>query len=92
MLVLTRKVGEGIAIGDDVKVIVMQVKGKQVRLGIKAGPETVVHREEVYNKIQLENKEASKASTGDVDEASRLFSRDTSKTKVIVSDNSDNDK
>ena len=60
MLVLTRKVGEGIAIGDDIKVIVMQVKGKQVRLGIKAGPETVVHREEVYNKIQLENKEASK--------------------------------
>ena len=43
MLVLTRKVGEGIAIGDDVKIVVMQIKGKQVRLGIKASPSTAVH-------------------------------------------------
>ncbi len=55
MLVLTRKIGEGIAIGDDVKIIVMQVKGKQVRLGIKASPKTIVHREEIYQKIQDEN-------------------------------------
>jgi carbon storage regulator len=48
VLVLTRKVGEGIAIGDDVKIVVMQIKGKQVRLGIKAAPTTTVHREEIY--------------------------------------------
>ncbi len=66
MLVLTRKVGESIAIGDDVKIIVMQIKGKQVRLGIKAGPTTVVHREEVYQKIQEENKKASLAQRSDV--------------------------
>ena len=59
MLVLTRKVGEGIAIGDDVKIIVMQIKGKQVRLGIKASPSTVVHREEVYQRIQDENRQAA---------------------------------
>ena len=92
MLVLTRKVGEGIAIGDDVKVIVMQVKGKQGRLGIKAGPETVVHREEVYNKIQIENKEAATASKSSVDEASKVFSKDTSKTKVIINGKKPSDK
>jgi carbon storage regulator len=59
VLVLTRKVGEGIAIGDDVKIVVMQIKGKQVRLGIKASPSTAVHREEIYQKIQDENRAAS---------------------------------
>lgn len=59
MLVLTRKVGEGIAIGDDVKIIVMQIKGKQVRLGIKASPSTIVHREEIYQRIQEENRMAA---------------------------------
>lgn len=61
MLVLTRKLGEGIAIGDDIKIIVMQIKGKQVRLGIKAKPSTVVHREEIYQKIHEENKLASQS-------------------------------
>jgi carbon storage regulator len=61
VLVLTRKVGEGIAIGDDVKIVVMQIKGKQVRLGIKAAPTTAVHREEIFQKIQEENRMASQA-------------------------------
>lgn len=73
MLVLTRKVGEGIAIGDDVKIVVMQVKGKQVRLGIKASPTTLVHREEIYQRIQDENKEASLSSKVSVDEAGEVF-------------------
>lgn len=62
MLVLTRKVGEGIAIGDDVKIVVMQIKGKQVRLGIKASPSTAVHREEIYQKIQDENRAAARGA------------------------------
>jgi len=66
MLVLTRKIGEAISIGDDVKIIVMQVKGKQVRLGIKAGPKTTVHREEVYQRIQDENLIASKSTSEDL--------------------------
>ena len=61
MLVLTRKIGEAISIGDDIKIIVMQVKGKQVRLGIQAPKETKIHREEVYAAIQDQNKEAAKA-------------------------------
>lgn len=61
MLVLTRSVGEGIVIGDEVKIVVMQIKGKQVRLGIKAPSATAVHREEIYQKIQDENRAASQA-------------------------------
>ncbi len=73
MLVLTRKVGEGIAIGDDVKIVVMQIKGKQVRLGIKASPSTVVHREEIYQRIQEENRKASTTDTKMVTEASGMI-------------------
>ena len=65
MLVLTRKIGEAVAIGDDIKIIVMQVKGKQVRLGIKAGTQTTVHREEVYQRIVEENKAAA-SSVGEL--------------------------
>lgn len=59
MLVLTRKLGESIAIDDHIKITVVQIKGKQVRLGIQAPRETKIHREEVYSAIQDQNKEAS---------------------------------
>lgn len=75
MLVLTRKIGEGIAIGDDVKIIVMQIKGKQVRLGIKASPNTVVHREEVYQRIQEENYKASQSEPQSVSQATQIFDK-----------------
>jgi carbon storage regulator len=58
MLVLTRKLGESIAIDDHIKIVVVQIKGKQVRLGIKAPKETKIHREEVYVAIQEQNKQA----------------------------------
>lgn len=61
MLVLTRKLGESIAIDDHIKIVVVQIKGKQVRLGIQAPKETKIHREEVYTAIQEQNKEAVKA-------------------------------
>ena len=73
MLVLTRKVGEGIAIGDDIKIVVMQIKGKQVRLGIKASPSTIVHREEVYQRIQEENQSASQTQKDSLKEAAQIF-------------------
>ena len=60
MLVLTRKLGESIAIDDHIKIVVVQIKGKQVRLGIKAPRETKIHREEVYQAIKEQNVEASK--------------------------------
>lgn len=66
MLVLTRKEGEAIAIGDDIKVIVMQIKGKQVRIGIKADQKTAVHREEVYQRVKIENEKASDGQNHDL--------------------------
>ena len=59
MLVLTRKVGESIQINDDVKITVIEVKGKNIRLGIDAPKTTKIYREEVFLKIQEENKIAS---------------------------------
>ena len=66
MLVLTRKLGESIAIDDHIKIVVVQIKGKQVRLGIKAPKETKIHREEVYKAIQDQNKEASQVELSDI--------------------------
>lgn len=54
MLILTRKVGESLMIGDDVSIIVLGVKGNQVRIGVDAPKSVTVHREEIYNKIQDE--------------------------------------
>ncbi|NOX50703.1 MAG: carbon storage regulator CsrA [Gammaproteobacteria bacterium] len=54
MLILTRKIGETITIGDDVTVTVLGVKGNQVRLGVGAPRTVAVHREEIYQRIQKE--------------------------------------
>ena len=56
MLILTRKPGESITIGDDIKIQVIEIKGKQARLGIDAPKSYVIHREEIYVRIQEENK------------------------------------
>ena len=68
MLVLTRKLGENIRIGDSVKITVLEVRSGQVKLGIEAPPEIKVHREEIYARIQEENRRAqhwkSEASPG----------------------------
>ena len=54
MLILTRRVGETLIIGDDVSVTVLGVRGNQVRLGVDAPKDVAVHREEIYQKIQGE--------------------------------------
>ena len=66
MLILTRKLGESITIGDNIKVTVLGVYGRQVRLGVDAPLDVVVHREEIYVKIQEENRKASKTIKDDI--------------------------
>ncbi len=59
MLILTRRVGETLVIGDDVNITVLGVKGNQVRLGINAPKDVSVHRVEIYERIQKEKEQDS---------------------------------
>jgi carbon storage regulator len=59
MLILTRRVGETVMIGDDVKITVLGVKGNQMRIGIEAPHHVPVHREEIYERIKHEHRTAA---------------------------------
>ena len=63
MLILTRRIGETLMVGDDVTVTVLGVKGNQVRLGVNAPKEVAVHREEIYQRIQKEKADSHHHST-----------------------------
>lgn len=65
MLILTRKCGETIRIGDDISISVIEIRGNQVRLGIMAPRDVAVHRQEVYELIQEQNRQAATASPND---------------------------
>lgn len=75
MLVLTRKSGEGIRIGDDIRIVVVEIKENQVKLGIAAPQTLMVHRDEIYTRIQEENIRAADLSpaelTGALDRITR---------------------
>lgn len=62
MLILTRRIGETLCIGDDIEVTVLDVKGGQVRLGIHAPKDVAVHREEIYRRIQAQASEAERSA------------------------------
>ena len=73
MLVLTRKTGEGIIIGDDIKITIVELKGGGVRVGVDAPRDMKIHRQEVFDKIKQENKEATQWDIADLNELSTIL-------------------
>jgi len=73
MLVLTRKSGEGILIGDDIKITVVGMRGNSIRIGIDAPRSQKVHRLEVYERIQEQNREAVRWEPADFENLESLF-------------------
>jgi carbon storage regulator len=65
MLILTRRVGETLIIGDNVTVTVLGVKGNQVRIGVNAPKDVTVHREEIYERIKKEKEQTHPSSDDD---------------------------
>lgn len=76
MLILTRKTGEGLFIGDDIRITVLEIRGRQIRLGIEAPANVVVLREEIYRRIQEENLRAAEAHGADVNQLAKLWRQD----------------
>jgi carbon storage regulator len=73
MLVLTRRPGESVMVGDDVTITVLEVRGDVVRLGIQAPRTVQVHREEVYRELQAANREAASPSESAVEALTKLL-------------------
>jgi carbon storage regulator len=73
MLILTRKLGEKINIGDDITVTLLEIKGAQVKLGIDAPKRIGIHRNEIYERIREENLSSSNISDADLSKAADLL-------------------
>lgn len=73
MLILTRKLGEVIRIGDDVAVRVLEIRGNQVRLGVEAPAAVRIYREEIYRAIRRENEDAVITERARLDEATAIW-------------------
>ena len=73
MLILTRKAGEAITIGEDVKITILNIQGKQVKIGIVAPEKVSVYREEIFKRIQTENIRASESKPDNLEELSKML-------------------
>jgi len=75
LLILTRKTGETIAIGSDIKVQIIDIRGKQVRLGIMAPNMVPVHRQEIFERIQEANRQAAGLAPDDLSEITSFWEK-----------------
>ena len=73
MLILTRKLGERIAIGDDITITLLEIKGGQVKIGIEAPQSISIHRQEIYERIRKENLRSAEVSTSDLSQATSFL-------------------
>ena len=73
MLILTRKLGERITIGNDIVISLLEIKGSQVRLGIEAPKGISIHRQEIYERIRRENLISSAVTASDLSEGATLL-------------------
>lgn len=76
MLVLTRRAGESVMIGDDVVITVLEARGDVIRLGIQAPRDVQVHREEVYKELQAANREAASPTEDEVAAVTRMLNKE----------------
>lgn len=84
MLILTRRVGETIVIGDDVIITVLGIKGNQVRIGINAPKDVSVHREEIYQRIQQEKNTTAPVAAPKQEETATVTTTIRKKREVKV--------
>ncbi len=75
MLVLARKVNESIIVDDNIEIVILDVQGEQVKLGIKAPKEVKIYRKEIYEEIQKENIKAAKTTPQKLDELNKFFKK-----------------
>ena len=81
MLVLSRQKNEAIMIGDNIEIVVVDIRGDRVRLGISAPQHITVHRKEIYEAIKRENIEASRAELTDLEKLGRILGEGSRKTE-----------
>ncbi len=73
MLALSRKPGESVVIGNDIEITILEVKGEQVKVGIKAPQSVAIYRKELFEQIQESNREASKISEDAMKNLNKIF-------------------
>lgn len=73
MLALSRKPGESVVIGKDIEITILEVKGEQVKVGIKAPQNVAIYRKELFEQIQESNREASKTSEEVMKNLNKIF-------------------
>jgi carbon storage regulator len=81
MLILTRKLGERVTINDDIQIILLEIRGSQVKLGIEAPKHIAIHRQEIYERIKGENLGSTHINESDLSVAASLFHKTRMKSK-----------